>query len=250
MDLDQENQLEMLIRAAESWSITHVPFDVCMDLSSDETTTVNLAVHIGPSTANEQSAKEHDASFKTFLRTVPENRHPIMAHRKMYLPPTYDKNNEVYRKEVVFPLISNAFNVDGGGVAAKGWEKTQNKIIFYCNRGRVNKGKEKNDDDNTNKKSCSTTTARPRSNDDKCNFRFSLYWEPKPGDDIKGRWYFYENGPGCHFHSGHFRKEKNEIKTWSDRVDANKLDIASDGMAVNLSSAAMGTLLHKGWTLS
>ena len=246
MNPEQESQLEALLEAAETWEITQVPFTVCMDPLSDETTSINLALHIGPSTADEAAAKVHTSRFKAHMATAPHRRHP-MSYRKMYLPSNYDTNDNETRKNVIIPLIINAFDDDGGDIYAKGWEKKYNKIVFQCCRGRVAKSQKKRSEEDTNKKSRITTTAKPKSSEETCNFNFSLYWEPRTGndDDTKGRWYFYENGPGCRFHAGHIRKEKKEIKKRSNLVDSTELDIASDGMAVNLSSAAMGTLLHK-----
>jgi hypothetical protein len=107
------------------------------------------------------------------------------------------------RKQVIIPLISNAFNVDGGGVVSKGCQPPQQKIIFQCSHGRVAKSQKKSGDNPAaNTKSINTTTARPTCNADTCNFSFSLYWESA---GTTGLWYFYQNGPGCRFHSGHIR---------------------------------------------
>jgi hypothetical protein len=162
----------------------------------DETTTVNLAHHIGPDTNDETAIKEHLNAFKV----DPRRRDP-MAYPKMYLPPQYNTNDKTTRKQVIIPLISNAFNVDGGGGVSKGWEPPQQKIIFQCSRGRVAKSQKKGGNDPAaSTKSMNTTTARPTCNADTCNFSFSLYWESA---GTTGRWYFYQNGPGCRFHSGH-----------------------------------------------
>jgi hypothetical protein len=251
MNLERASELERLIGLSQVWPVTVVPFDLCMDPSSDETTTVNLAHHIGPDSTDEEAIKNHHSCFMAHIRTE-AHLHCHTKYCKMYLPPQFHTNDTKTRKQVIIPLISNAFGVDGGGVVSKGWEGEKNKLIFQCIRGRVAKSQKKGSDETTTStKSINTTTARPTCHDSTCYFTFSLYWEPAavPADNVssstKGRWYFYQNGPGCRFHSGHIRKEKDEIKKRSNLVDPLELDIASDGMDVNLSTTAMGALLYK-----
>ena len=117
MNLEHASDLERLIEVSQTWPITDVPFEVCMDPLLDETTTVNLAHHIEPDTNDETAIKEHLNAFKV----DPRCRDP-MAYPKMYLPPHYNTNDKTTQKQVIIPLISNALNVDGGGVVSKGWE--------------------------------------------------------------------------------------------------------------------------------
>jgi hypothetical protein len=89
MNLEQASDLERLIEVSQTWPITDVPFEVCMDPLLDETTTVNLAHHIGPDTNDETAIKEHLNAFK-----VDPRRHDPMAYTKMYLPPQYNTNDK------------------------------------------------------------------------------------------------------------------------------------------------------------
>jgi hypothetical protein len=61
---------------------------------------------------------------------------------------------------------------------------------------------------------------------------------PKDGLQL-GRWFFCENGPGCHFHNGHFPKKEHEVTKPTSQLVSDELEITGDGQGVNISSAAV-----------
>jgi hypothetical protein len=62
---------------------------------------------------------------------------------------------------------------------------------------------------------------------------------------MAGRYYFYCNGSGNHFHCGHLPKKKHEIMNRTSQLNKEELDIADDGMGVNLSSDSMAMMFQK-----
>jgi hypothetical protein len=91
-----------------------------------------------------------------------------------------------------------------------------------------------------------TTTARPQRIDDTCKWRFTLYFEPSDEGSLKGRYFFYKNGAGNRFHSGHLPKKSHEIMKRESQLDEVELEITEDGLNVNLSSQSLchGALLE------
>jgi hypothetical protein len=90
-----------------------------------------------------------------------------------------------------------------------------------------------------------TSTVRPQE-DDVCPWRFTLYYEDEPleSDPLAIRYFFYQNGGGNCFHSGHLPKKQDDIMKRASQIDENELKIVNDGMEKNLSSVSMSVLLR------
>jgi hypothetical protein len=72
-----------------------------------------------------------------------------------------------------------------------------------------------------------------------------LYYEDTPSvsNPSAVRYFFYKEGGGNHFHNGHLPKKQDEIMKRASRLDKNELEIANDGMGMNLSSQSMSVLM-------
>jgi hypothetical protein len=51
-----------------------------------------------------------------------------------------------------------------------------------------------------------TVTGRPKDKESVCPWKFNFYYKP-PESAMAGRYYFYHNGSGNHFHCGHLSKK-------------------------------------------
>jgi hypothetical protein len=78
-----------------------------------------------------------------------------------------------------------------------------------------------------------------------CPSRFTLYYEDEPleSDPLAVWYFFYQNGGGNHFHTGHLPKKQDDILKRASQIDENELKIINYGMEKILSSVSMLVLL-------
>ena len=57
-------------------------------------------------------------------------------HNRYYLPDSYNRNDESFRKHEVSKYVTDAFAKDGAEIRMKGWEGDRQAIRFICARGR------------------------------------------------------------------------------------------------------------------
>jgi hypothetical protein len=141
-------------------------------------------------------------------------------------------------------FICSHFDSCGGGIIGSGTSSLSSKeIVFRCYRFRVSKGNtQDNRKEAKDSKKAITKTSRPRTSDESCSWRFTLYFEASEDDQSAGRWYLYEDGIGNRFHNGRIQKKEHEISRRVALLDKDELEITDDGLDVNLSSQSMATM--------
>jgi hypothetical protein len=94
-------------------------------------------------------------------------------------------------------------------------------------------------------KSIVTSTSRPRTDDKKCKFHLTIYFEPSRVNPLIGSRFFYKEGIGCQFHNGHVKKKAHEITRRVALLDEEELKTTDNGMDINLSSQSMAMMFKQ-----
>lgn len=223
------------LKEAETWKTEKVLIEVFKKNDDKEFVRVGLVDvcdHIGCHTNDPSEMQPHGRRFQSKLQKN--------EMEKFYLSERFDSATKQGRQDVANHII-NLFDGAGGGIVMTGSSSVKKKdVILRCFRHKKAKvNKEKNAD------SRSTSTVRPQQHEDTCNFRFVLYYEDAPSvsNPSAVRYFFYKEGGGNRFHNGHLPKKQDEIMKRASRLDKNELEIANDGMGVNLSSQSMSVLM-------
>jgi hypothetical protein len=114
MNLEQVSELDRLITASQVWPVTDVPFELCMDPSSNETTTVNLAHHIGPDTTDEEAINNHSSSFMAHIRTEAPLRCHANFSKNHPKNSTFKKYSLAYSKNFRVSVLFHGRETDHG----------------------------------------------------------------------------------------------------------------------------------------
>jgi len=240
MDSLCKQKLDSVIQEAETWCTTGVFVETYIKNESEngeDKEIIDICVHIGSDSNDPVKATAHSKEFKSRRAHLKTNPNALM---KRYFPPEFDLNAVAGRKRVT-QHICKLFDSCGGGITATGSSaKGSLEIVFRCFHHRITKANTKDKGDGDSKR---TTTTRPRTQEETCPWRFTIYFEPSsPENLLVGRWYFYENGAGCRFHCGHICKQQHEISRRVELLDEDELEITDDGMDVNLSSQSMAMM--------
>ena len=205
-------QLESQLEQCKTWPTKGVFVDVCFvnESGREEKEHVDICLHIG---ADSNDAKEKNAHQSDFM-----SRRKRGKLQKIYLSDMFNEFHEKGREEVT-TFITNHFDTCGGGIMVGATRSTA--IVFQCFRHRVHVSKKEK---NSEKKPRNTSTSKPKSKDDNCLWRFTLYFEPM-GAGRAGRYFFYRNGSGNHYHNGHAPKQEHEIMKRRSQLDENELEI-------------------------
>jgi hypothetical protein len=99
----------------------------------------------------------------------------------------------------------------------KGWDKDNNRMIFQCKRGR--KYDSRNRSINSTR---SCITCKPVCDEDKCPFNFTIKWFSE-----HQQWGM-NFGLGCRYHTGHFQKEKDEVRILTSDLPKQKIKNIKD----------------------
>lgn len=203
MDAARKERLDALLKQSETWPTKEIFIEVYTQNQAgvQVKTIVDICGHIGCSTNDEADRQQHQRDFHSRRMSKPSRL------KKMYLSPMYNSRS-VKGRGAVMRYVAGLFDKCGGGITGTGTSAASStEIVFRCSRHRaanINMNYVKKED---KKKSVVTTTARPRPQDEKCLWRFTLYFEQSDVDDTMGRWYFYENGIGNRFHNGQLRSQ-------------------------------------------
>ena len=224
------DELGSLLEAAKTWATKGVIVDgiILSESGEEEKVPTDVCLHIGCDSNDATRKKQHTSNFLSLQKQG--------KLEKIYLSSEFNEQHPDGRKSVI-AYITNMFDAHGGGNIISGG-CVKGKIEFKCKRYRVHMPKEKS------KSSRDTVTSRPKDKEDVCPWKFNLYYEP-PESAMAGRYYFYRNGSGNHFHYGHLPKKEHEIMKRTSQLDEEELEIADDGMGVNLSSDSMAMMFQK-----
>jgi len=114
------------------------------------------------------------------------------------------------------------------------------KIIISCRRSVLARPSTRISDG-------TSTTNRPITVEDKCNFSISLYQCPETK-----RFFLRKFGDGCKTHSGHYKLQPNQVKARSAVVEKEEMKRVINQLNKNIPTEAIRTLLQQqtGITLS
>ena len=188
MEPSYYQQLESQLEDYKTWATKGAIIDgYVVNDSGEEKIAVDICSHISCDSNETKAKKDHQNAFQSRLKQG--------LLEKIYLSASFNEFDEKGRGKVI-KMITNLFDTCGGGIRVVA--TTETTIAFECFRHRVHKPKKKD----PKKKSRNTSTTRPQSKEDNCLWRFTLQIEPL-GAEKEGRYFFYRNGSGNHFHNGH-----------------------------------------------
>jgi hypothetical protein len=180
----------------------------------------------------------------------------------MYLS-DFNENTTKYRKEVLLPALNVASRDSGFAVVSDGYSNKTLTLPIVCSRGvmyqkhRVtNDSTSTNDDESlkaTLEESLSTGLTRnavlvqrrtktfhPVNKEERCGFRFQLYWDPD-----HSLWYFFEFGAGNIEHKGHCQLRAEEVKVPLKALSPEVQELAGDMGNVNADATLIRAVLEE-----
>ena len=172
---------------------------------------------------------------------------------RFYLPrDVFTQNTPEFRKRYVLKYIASAFQSHNITITTKGWEKTDQRILFKCPMGRaynpvqsqkqVQKSAARKVTANKTHlltpkeqealkkltvediqqinslyqkefQERNTKSRLPATSEGCCRFSLPLYWQASSTNDgNSGFWYFCQNKTGCLTHRGQCQKQQDEKK--------------------------------------
>jgi hypothetical protein len=234
-------RLNARLKENETWPVKGVFVDVYVKTDSgEEKEIVDISLHIGCSSNDDSNRQEHRNNFHSRQKMKPTDL------QKYYFSPEYNSNAAKGRAAIA-KYVCALFDTCGGGIVASGTSSmTGAEIVLRCERHRLAKMRTKQENQKgKDTKSIVTSTSRPRTDDKKCKFHLTIYFEPSRVNPLIGRWFFYKEGIGCQFQNGHVKKKAHEITRRVALLDEEELKITDNGMDINLSSQSMAMMFKQ-----
>jgi hypothetical protein len=116
MDPSISSHIEALVMEKKQWETEFLPIEVQV-MHEETTRIVNMADFIGVG--------------------IRGNRDNNCKELRQYLPNHFSTNTHSFRREQLIPFIAKACAQSGFKVSTKGWEKSWQKIRFFCQHSRV-----------------------------------------------------------------------------------------------------------------
>ena len=224
-------RLQALLEECKTWATKGVNIDgyEINAAGKEERIAVDICQHVGCDTNDTKEKKAYDDDFLS--------RKAQGKVSKIFLSSEFNEHHPAGRAKVI-QFIENAFDEKGGGgIVSAGGTKGKN-IVFKCFRHRAHVPLEKKTETARD-----TSTAKPQNKEGTCQWRFTLYIEIK--GPMMGRYYFYKDGSGNRFHTGHAPKKEDEIIKRLSQLDGDELDITADGIDANVDSQSMASMFEQ-----
>jgi hypothetical protein len=175
----------------------------------------------------------------------------------------FRENSPKYRKEVLLPALNEVVRQSGFAVISDGYSDRKLTLPIVCSRGVMYQNHNEKKDSARNEEDARaeaileesestgitqnavltrrrTKTFRPVNKEEKCGFRFQLYWDPE-----HSLWYFYELGAGNVTHNGHCQLRPEEVKVPLKALSTEARQLARDMGNINADAALIRAILEE-----